>query len=83
MAVWQCTSNFYAQPKFLESTQVIMETRVHNGIDMSTHRSCTGRQRTIGYVGTGEVWDHKKWIARIVGTLEKATILMPSQCCGH
>lgn len=50
-------------------------------IHKHTYSSGTRGQRAVGKVGVGEVRDHEKRVARVVGTLEKATILLPSQCC--
>lgn len=50
-------------------------------IHKHTYSSGTRRQRSVGKVGVGEVRDHEKRVARVVRTLEKATILLPSQCC--
>lgn len=48
---------------------------------MVTYSSGTGGQRAVGQVRVGEVRDHEERVARVVGTLEQATILLPSQRC--
>lgn len=53
-----------------------------SGVDRGvTYCSGTGGQRAVGQVRVGEVRDHEERVARVVGTLEKATILLPSQRC--
>lgn len=93
MAVWQCTRNFHVQPKLfflfflffffcvvVESDRIetMHEHREHNISRVETYCSCTGGQRTIGYVWIGEVRKHKQRVARIVRALKKATILLSS-----